>query len=162
MVVDPKIISPKDFIDEVIGERLTNPFIPDDPARIATDTSQKVGIRFGETIKSYENDPKLSVNDLVYIPLALAGWFRYLLAVDDSGNAMELSSEPLLDQLKQALSNLKLGGKYEGELRPLLSNASIFGLDLVEIGLSDKIEGLFQELIAGTGAVQATLEKYVK
>ena len=27
--------------------------MPDAPQRIATDTSQKVGIRFGETIKSY-------------------------------------------------------------------------------------------------------------
>ena len=27
--------------------------MPDTPQRIATDTSQKVGIRFGETIKSY-------------------------------------------------------------------------------------------------------------
>ena len=36
-----------------MNERLPNPFMPDDPRRIATDTSQKVGIRFGETIKSY-------------------------------------------------------------------------------------------------------------
>ncbi len=27
--------------------------MPDTPQRIATDTSQKVGIRYGETIKSY-------------------------------------------------------------------------------------------------------------
>ena len=53
VVVDPKIISPKAFIDEVVNERLPNPFMPDDPRRIATDTSQKVGVRFGETVKSY-------------------------------------------------------------------------------------------------------------
>ncbi len=52
VVVDPKILDPKSFIDEVIEQRLPNPFMPDMPQRIATDTSQKVGIRFGETIKT--------------------------------------------------------------------------------------------------------------
>ena len=51
MVVNPGIIDPMDFIHEVIDLRLPNPYIPDMPQRIATDTSQKVAIRFGETIK---------------------------------------------------------------------------------------------------------------
>ena len=53
VVVNPGILDPKAFIDEVVEQRLPNPFMPDAPQRIATDTSQKVGIRFGETIKSY-------------------------------------------------------------------------------------------------------------
>ena len=53
IVVNPKIINPKDFIKEVIEERFTNPFIPDSPQRIACDTSQKIPVRFGETLKSY-------------------------------------------------------------------------------------------------------------
>ena len=69
VVVDPKIISPKEFIDEVVNERFSNPFIPDTPQRIATDTSQKVGIRFGETIKSYARKDDLNPADLVAIPL---------------------------------------------------------------------------------------------
>lgn len=52
VVVNPKIIDPKQFIDEVINLRLVNPNIPDTPQRIASDTSQKVGIRYGETIKA--------------------------------------------------------------------------------------------------------------
>ena len=40
-------------MDEVLNVRIPNPFMPDTPQRIATDTSQKVGIRYGETIKSY-------------------------------------------------------------------------------------------------------------
>ena len=52
VVTDPGIIRPQDFIDEVIGKRIPNPFMPDTPQRIATDTSQKLSIRFGETIKS--------------------------------------------------------------------------------------------------------------
>ncbi len=50
VVTDPEIISPKKFADEVINERMSNPFMPDTPQRIATDTSQKVGLRYGETI----------------------------------------------------------------------------------------------------------------
>ena len=53
VVVSPGIINPEDFIREVLEERLPNPYIPDTPQRIATDTSQKVSIRFGETIKGY-------------------------------------------------------------------------------------------------------------
>ena len=53
VVVNPGILSPEDFVREVIHDRLPNPFMPDTPQRIACDTSQKVGIRYGETIKSY-------------------------------------------------------------------------------------------------------------
>ena len=41
VVVDPGIIRPKDFIDEVIHVRIPNTFMTDTPQRIATDTSQK-------------------------------------------------------------------------------------------------------------------------
>lgn len=41
VVENPGIIDPKQFIDEVINKRLPNPYIPDTPQRIATDTSQK-------------------------------------------------------------------------------------------------------------------------
>ena len=54
VVVDPKILSPKAFIDEVVQKRIPNPFMPDTPQRIACDTSQKLSIRFGETIKAYQ------------------------------------------------------------------------------------------------------------
>ena len=85
VVVDPEIINPKDFIDEVLTKRIPNPFMPDTPQRIATDTSQKMSIRFGETIKAYMNNPQLDVNELKFIPLVIAGWCRYLLGVDDNG-----------------------------------------------------------------------------
>ena len=50
VVINPEIISPQKFVDEVLNVRIPNPFMPDTPQRIATDTSQKVGIRYGETI----------------------------------------------------------------------------------------------------------------
>ena len=54
VVVDPGVLNPYEFIGAVINRRLPNPFMPDAPQRIATDTSQKLAIRFGETIKAYE------------------------------------------------------------------------------------------------------------
>ena len=163
VVVDPGILSPMDFIHEVIDVRLPNPFIPDMPQRIATDTSQKVAIRFGETIKSYVASDTLDVTELTYIPLVLAGWCRYLLAVDDDGMEFACSSDPMLPQLQGYLDGIKLGdvSSAEGKLHPILSNEVLFGVDLYEVGLGEKIEGMFQELIAGSGAVRATLKKYI-
>ena len=163
VVTDPGIISPRAFIDEVVIQRLPNPFIPDTPQRIATDTSQKVGIRFGETIKSYLASAELDVNSLTAIPLALAGWLRYLLGVNDQGEPFAISSDPMLAQLQDAMKGIVFGQPETvgDSLRPILDNASIFGVSLCEAGLADKVKGLFRELIAGPGAVRATLKKYL-
>ena len=162
VVVDPKIMSPKAFIDEVVEQRLPNPFMPDDPRRICTDTSQKVGIRFGETIKSYIAEGR-DLNSLVAIPLAIAGWMRYLLAVDDNLEPMEVSADPMKDELQAQLAGIEAGKPetYKGQLRPILANANIFGSDLCAVGLADKIETIFVEELAGKGAVRATLKKYL-
>ncbi len=41
VVVNPGILDPKEFLDTVLRVRVPNPFMPDTPQRIATDTSQK-------------------------------------------------------------------------------------------------------------------------
>jgi fructuronate reductase len=163
VVINPGILNPEEFIKEVIEVRFPNPYIPDTPQRIASDTSQKVGIRFGETIKSYVKRQDLDAKNLKFIPLAIAGWCRYLLGVDDSGNEMQLSPDPLLDLLKGYVSGIKLEDNASaGErLKPILSNAEIFGSDLYSVGLGEKIEGYFNEMITGAGAVRATLKKYL-
>ena len=162
VVTDPGIISPKAFIDEVVEQRLPNPFIPDTPQRIATDTSQKVGIRFGETIKSYIAEGR-DLNTLVSIPLALAGWLRYLLAVDDNGNAFEVSADPLKDDLQAKLAGIEVGKPetFTNQLDDILSNASIFGTDLTKTVLADKIKAYFKAELAGPGAVRKTLHDAV-
>ncbi len=159
VVVDPKILSPRAFIDEVVNERLPNVFMPDDPRRIATDTSQKVGIRFGETVKSYVATGR-DLGSLVAIPLALAGWMRYLLAVDDAGEAMEVSADPLKDELQAKLAGVVWNDptSYAGQLRPILANASIFGSDLTATPLAAKIEGYFVRLLEGPGAARRLLQ----
>jgi len=161
VVIDPKLINPKQFIDEVINIRLSNDFIPDTPQRIATDTSQKLAIRFGETIKSYVRAGK-STDELVAIPLIFAGWLRYLLAIDDNGDAFENSPDPRLEEVKVKLANIRLGSVVSSiMLEPILSDKTIFGVDLFEVHLADKVVQYFNELLSGAGAVRTTLHKYV-
>ncbi len=163
VVTDPIILNPKEFIDTVLKVRIPNPFMPDTPQRIATDTSQKLAVRFGETIKEYEKSDTLSTDSLVGIPLVFAGWLRYLMGVDDNGKPFTLSPDPLLESLKPILSKISLGfsGDVESVIRPILSNEQIFGVNLYEVGLSDKVCQYFSEMIAGSGAVQRTLDKYI-
>ncbi|PJG85213.1 mannitol dehydrogenase family protein [Conservatibacter flavescens] len=161
VVIDPKIINPKQFIDEVVNIRLPNAFIPDTPQRIATDTSQKLSIRFGETIRSYLRNNK-DLGELVAIPLVFAGWLRYLLGVDDEGNLFELSPDPLLSELKAKLSCVKLGENVSTDsLKPILSDKNIFGVDLYDVGLAQQVELYFNEMLIGKGSVRASLQKYL-
>lgn len=163
VVVNPGIIKPEDFIDEVLNVRVPNPFMPDTPQRIATDTSQKLSIRFGETIKAYINSPDLSISDLKLIPLVLAGWCRYLMGVADDGEVFELSSDPMLETVCPYVKDIRLGqeGPFGEMLKPILSNKDIFGVDLYEAGLGELVENYFAEMVKGKGAVRAALVKYV-
>lgn len=164
VVVNPGIIDPKAFIDEVVEKRLPNPYTPDSPQRIATDTSQKLGVRFGETIKSYAANPQLGVDKLIFVPLVLAGWCRYLLGIDDDGSVMTPSPDPMMSILQDTLAAVKLGQPESigAALRTILADARIFGVDLYELGLGERIEGYFQEMISGRGAVRATIKKYLE
>ena len=163
VVVNPGILDPKEFIDTVLNVRIPNPFMPDTPQRIATDTSQKLAIRFGETIKAYQKSDTLDVANLKRIQLVFAGWLRYLMAIDDEGNSFELSPDPLLDTVCPYVASIKLGDTVDAEnvLRPILENDKIFGVNLFEAGMAPLVCQYFNEMIAGTGAVRATLEKYV-
>ena len=164
VVADPGVIDPRSFLDTVMNVRLPNPFLPDTPQRIATDTSQKVPIRFGETIKSCVERDGLDPKRLTCIPLAIALWLRYLLALDDEGKPFECSSDPMLETLQKQLASVELGKPETVTneiLNPVLSNAVIFASDLVEIGLAEKVGGMLRELVAGSGAVRATLKKYL-
>lgn len=163
VVVDPGILDPKEFIDTVLHVRVPNPFMPDTPQRIATDTSQKLAIRFGETVKAYQKAPELDVQSLDMIPLVFAGWLRYLMAVDDEGHSFELSPDPLLSTVCPYVKDLALkpGQDVESHVTEVLKMKQIFGVDLYEAGLAGKVCGYLSELTAGTGAVRSTLKKYV-
>ena len=163
VVTDPGVLNPYEFIGAVLNRRLPNPFMPDAPQRIAMDTSQKLAIRFGETLKKYQ-ERGLDKSNLVLIPLVLAGYARYLRGIDDNGNAFEPSPDPLLAELQQIVSGLEV---KEGEqdfscLKKLYSRTDVFGVDVYAMGLGEQIEGMVRELYAGPGAVRRTLHKYVE
>lgn len=160
VVDDPVIISPKAFLDELMTERFPNAYLGDTNARIAVDISQMVGIRFGENIKAYTARYG-SASQLTAIPLAIAGWIRYLLAEDDEGRPFELSPDPMLPELTEMLRDVRIGepDSLGDGIRPLLSNANIFGSDLYEAGLGGKIEEMVREMLAGPGAVRKILSE---
>jgi len=163
VVVNPGVLDPKEFIDTVLNIRIPNPFMPDTPQRIATDTSQKLAIRFGETIKAYAESKELDVADLKLIPVVFAGWLRYLMGINDAGEKFELSPDPLLETVCPYVANLELGKEadVESAVKPLLEDAKIWGVNLYEVGMAEKVAGYLTEMIAGPGAVRNTLKKYV-
>ncbi len=165
VVTDPGIISPQDFIAQVLEIRLPNPFMPDTPQRIASDTSQKLPVRFGETLQAYLNKGK-DIKELTFIPLVFAGYLRYLLGVDDNGIEFTLSPDPLLDILQETLGGITIGNLPQKECvmkitEAVLTRRDIFLVDLKASGLTDKITDMFMELCEGKGAVRSTLHKYV-
>jgi fructuronate reductase len=164
VVVNPGIIDPKKYLHEVLEQRFPNVNIPDTPQRIATDTSEKLSIRFGETIKSYCSNQDLDAKDLKYIPLAITGWCRYLLGLNDLGEKMELSFDPMMEELKGYLKGIEFGNPLSvgDKLKPILSNQKLFGVNLYDVGLGEKIEGFLKEMIAGKDAVRNILVKYVQ
>ncbi len=163
VVPDPGIISPKAFIDEVVYERFPNKYLGDTSQRICTDISMGVPFRFGETIRAYvERDG--SAKSLNGIPVAIAGWLRYLLAVDDEGKPYTLAPDPMKEELREQMAGIEVGNpdSVGDRLKPILHNANIWGLDLYEAGIGDKIEEIFRAQLAGPGAVRGTLKQYLK
>ena len=162
VVTDPGVLNPYEFIGAVINRRLPNPFMPDTPQRIAMDTSQKLPIRFGETIKKYVARG-LDMSNLQLIPLTLAGYARYLKGIKDNGEPFEPSPDPMLEELQAIVAPLEVGKPDQDFscLHALYSRKDVFGLDLYEAGLGEQIEGMVKELYAAPGAVRATLHKYV-
>ena len=162
MVEDPKILSTKAITDELFTDRFPNEYLADTNLRLATDTSQGVGVRFGETIKAYMKKYG-SAERLTAIPLGIAGWLRYMLGVDDMGNTYELAPDPMVPEIQAALSSVVFGNpeSLTDQLHPILSNEKVFFIDLYKAGLGEKIEGMFREMINGKGSTKATIHKYM-
>lgn len=159
VVVNPGIIQPKAFLKEVIEVRFPNPYIPDSPVRILSDTSQKLPVRFGETLKSYDASETLDVKDLLIIPLVFAGWLRYLAGVSDKGLAYELSPDPLIASLGD-FTNRAIGQPAdEAIVQQLLIDARLFGLDLVQVDLANTVNTYYQRMMREENAVVQLLEE---
>ena len=55
-------------------------------------------------MKRFGNASKLTA-----IPLGIAGWLRYMLAVDDAGNKYELAPDPMNEELQEQLKDIVIG-----------------------------------------------------
>ena len=163
VVQDPGILSPQAFVDELFNDRFPNEYLGDTNLRLAVDVSQMVGIRFGETIKAYV-EKYGDASRLTALPLGIAGWLRYMLAVDDTGKKYELAPDPMNEEIQEQLKDIVVGQPetFTDQLRPILSNERLFFTDLYKDCVGEKIETMFREMIAGPGAVKATIHKYVK
>lgn len=162
VVEDPKILSPLGFVDELFNDRFINEYLGDTNLRLAVDVSQMVGIRFGETIKAHVKKHG-SAAHLIGIPLGIAGWLRYLLGIDDTGKAYELAPDPMSEELCVQLKGIVIGKpqSFKDQLKPILSNERMFYSNIYDSGLGVKIESMFLDMIAGVGAIRATVHKYM-
>ena len=162
VVVHPGIMKPEEFLNDVLTKRFPNPFMPDSPQRIATDTSQKIPVRFGQTLQAYLLRPELKVKELNLIPLVFAGWLRYLMGVDDKGERFTQSPDLRLQELTSVMEGIQLSENTfnEGKLDQILQDRSIFVIDLYSSGLAEKIKSMFRSMIVGPGAVRETLRRY--
>lgn len=162
VVPDPGILSPQEFVDELFNDRFPNEYLGDTNLRLAVDVSQMVGIRFGETIKAYV-EKYGDASRLTAIPLGIAGWLRYMLAVDDEGKSYELAPDPMNEEIQEQLKGVVVGRPetFTDQLKAILSNERIFFVDIYQTGLGEKIETMFREMLAGPGAIKATVHKYI-
>lgn len=162
VVVDPIVMNVRKFIDEVVYKRLPNPFVPDTPQRIVCDTSKKISVRFGETLKAYIAKGENDLSFLTFIPLVFAGYLRYLTAVDDKGITFEQSPDPNIKELSAQMNGFEIGSVLEtGSVKKLLHNEELFGVDLYKYNLATKVLGMFNEMSCEKGSIRITLNKYL-
>ena len=86
-----------------------------------------------------------------------------MLAVDDNGNKYELAPDPMNEEIQEQFKDIVVGKPetLKEQLKPILSNERLFYTDLYKDGVGEKIENMFREMLAGPGAVKATIHKYV-
>ncbi len=162
VVVDPGIMSAEQFIGEVLTKRFPNPFVPDTPQRIACDTSKKLPVRFGETLKAYVARGKDDLSFLSMIPMVFAGYARYLTGIGDDGKPFALSPDPNLEELQKLVAGYEFGKPFDTKkLRPLFQNPEYCGVNLYEHNLGEKAEGYFAEMNQGIGAIRRTIERHL-
>lgn len=168
VIESPSFVDPITFLEEVIEKRIANPYIPDSPFRITTDTSQKFPVRFGRTLRKYcvETDRCLM---LKFVPLVIAGWLRYLLAIDDYGRPYTPSPDPELHRIREALREVKIGEvddrvkrRVSSVVTEILKDERIFTVDLSNSPIRRLVESLFLSMISCHGAVRKTLETYLE
>ena len=66
------------------------------------------------------------------------------------------------EEIGEQLGDIVVGKPetLKDQLKQILSNERLFFTDLYKDGVGEKIEEMFREMIAGPGAVKATIHKY--
>lgn len=98
VVTKPSIISLITSVNEVIHDRLPNPFISDTSQRMTTDTSQKVRIRYGKIMKAYL---KISINRNSFSNC-------WMVSINDEEKAFKISSDPMCNELYEIFKDIKI------------------------------------------------------
>jgi fructuronate reductase len=165
VTVNPEIIEPKRYVKEVLDVRLPNKLVSNTPQQVFADMSQHMSAYFGESIKEYYTERKIP--ELKYIPLVLAVWCRCLVGIDDNGVPFDISAFPVPEKARTLASVQFNSGNTgcvipEAYLFPLLSDVSVFGIDLYTCGLARRVVQYFTECISGPGAVRTILQKYLQ
>ena len=94
------------------------------------------------------------------LPILVGGTGLYIKALLEDYRFSGVEEKP---ELRRQLEGIEPGRpETVGEkLDPILSNSLIFGSDLTKTPLAERIRQYFDEEIAGSGAVRATLRKYL-
>lgn len=114
-VVNPGVIDPEQFLNEVLTVRFPNPFMPDTPAAHRDRYLPEAVYPLRRDHQGVYRVPDHEASELRLIPLVLAGWLRYLIGVDDAGKPFACSPDPLLEAMQAHLAGMTLGGEIDAE-----------------------------------------------
>lgn len=69
----------------------------------------------------------------------------------------------MAEEIRERLEGIVVGdpSTLKDQLKWILSNESVFFINLYDAGIGTLIEDMFREEIAGPGAVRATVQKYL-
>jgi fructuronate reductase/mannitol 2-dehydrogenase len=128
--------------------RLTNPTIADELDRLCARGSTKMASYLVPSLA----DAHLAGRPGELLALAVAGWFRYLRGVDESGRAIAVA-----DPLKEVLQPMALAGGSDP--RPLLETRAVFGDVGTHPGVVMSVGRALRSL--DRHGTRATLERYL-
>lgn len=102
--------------------RFANPALKHRTWQIAMDGTQKLPQRMIESVRWHLNNG----SDYSCLTLGIAGWMRYVGAIDDAGKTIDLR-DPMADQLRAIVESTEDGA---ARVQGLLTLAGVFGDDL--------------------------------
>ncbi|MDV7104633.1 fructuronate reductase [Vibrio sp. TH_r3] len=121
-------------------ERFTNPSLKHKTWQIAMDGSQKIPQRLGGSLRFHLEHG----SDFKWLAAAIAGWMRYVSAVDEQGNTIDVK-DPMAQQLKAVCDKY---GQNISVVRPLLAIETIFPADIgANQKVIDAVSSAYQSLI---------------